>query len=338
MEKDVEKMRISFLGAGAWGTTMGMMLYGAGHDVRLWEINSERVEKLRYTRRLPGVLPAVKIPEKLCYTSNLEEAVEGAEVLALAVPSQALRETAKKLPKGFEPPGVVLSLIKGLEVRTGMRPSEVWEEFFPQNTPVIISGPSIAIEVVTGHPTALVAAGKERQKVKRVQKIFSVDNVRVYRSEDPVGVELGGALKNVIVIGCGVAEGLGAGTNTRAALLSRGLAEITRLGEKLGALPRTFAGLAGWGDLVTTAWNPLSRNHRVGIGIARGKLLDAILDELGMVAEGVETCRVARKLGKMHQVEMPITEATYRVLFKGADPQREVANLLARPLKDEVWW
>lgn len=330
-------MRITFLGAGAWGTTMGMLLDGAGHQVRLWEINADRVEKLRYTRRLPGVLPAVRIPEKLFYTRDMREALEGAELLALAVPAQALRETLRRL-HGYEPARLVVSFIKGLEVKTGKRPSEVWEEFFPHSSVVIISGPSIAVEVVGGQPAALVAAGKDEQAVSGAQKLFSSGNVRVYRSQDPVGVELGGALKNVIVIGCGVAEGLGAGTNTRAALLSRGLAEITRLGEKLGASPRTFAGLAGWGDLVTTAWNPMSRNHRVGVGIAKGKLLEAILDELGMVAEGVETCRIARKLGRMHKVEMPITEATYRVLFKTADPRKEVSRLLARPLKDEVWW
>jgi glycerol-3-phosphate dehydrogenase (NAD(P)+) len=201
----------------------------------------------------------------------------------------------------------------------------------------VISGPSIALEVVKGYPTAVVAAGKDKTQVKRIQEIFSLDNLRVYRSNDVVGVEFGGALKNVITIACGIAEGLGAGTNTRAALLSRGLAEITRLGEALGANPRTFAGLAGWGDLVTTAWNPTSRNHRVGLGLAQGKALEAILEEIGMVAEGVETCRIARKLGGMHKVEMPITDATYRVLFLKADPRKEIARLLSRPLKEEVW-
>jgi glycerol-3-phosphate dehydrogenase (NAD(P)+) len=183
----------------------------------------------------------------------------------------------------------------------------------------------------------VVAAGRVTEKVIRTQKLFSRDNLRVYRSRDPAGVELAGALKNVLAIASGIAEGLGMGTNARAALLSRGQAEITRLGERLGANPRTFAGLAGWGDLVTTAWNPSSRNHRVGLGLARGKVLEAILDELGMVAEGVETCRIARKLGKMHSVEMPITDSVYRILFRKADPGNEIEKLLSRSLKEEVW-
>ncbi len=337
MEKAVEKMRVSFLGAGAWGSTMGIMLSREGHDVRLWEINQARVTKLRYTRRLPGVLPGARIPSQLHYTSDIEEALAEADLLVLAVPCQVLRATLRKLPRGYEPPRMVVSLIKGLERRTGFRPSQTWVEFFPRRPASVLSGPSIAIEVLGGHPTALVAAGEDKEAVKRIQQIFSFDNLRVYRSDDAVGVELGGALKNVIAVGCGIAEGLGAGTNTRAALLSRGLAEITRLGEKLGAKARTFSGLTGWGDLVTTAWNPASRNHKVGLGLARGKNLEAILAELGMVAEGVETCRIARKLGRIHGIEMPITEAVYRVLFRGADPSKEITRLLSRSLKEEVW-
>jgi glycerol-3-phosphate dehydrogenase (NAD(P)+) len=337
VEKAVEKMRVSLLGAGAWGTTIGIKLSGAGHDVKLWEINLQRLEKAALTRKLPKVLPGIRIPKELFYTAGISEAIDGADILVLAVPCQALRPTLKKLPKGFKPPKLVASLIKGIDAKQGQRPSQIWEEFFGTHPVTVLSGPSIALEVVKGHPTAVVAAGNDKIQVKRIQEIFSLDNLRVYRSNDVVGVELGGALKNVITIACGVAEGLGAGTNTRAALLSRGLAEITRLGEALGAKPRTFAGLAGWGDLVTTAWNPASRNHRVGLGLAQGKALEAILDEIGMVAEGVETCRIARKLGKMHKVEMPITEATYRVLFLKAEPQKEIARLLSRPLKEEVW-
>ncbi len=337
MEKDVEKMRISFLGAGAWGTTMGMMLFEAGHEVRLWEINKERVQKLGYTHRLPGVLPGIRIPEKLYYTYDIESAVEGAELLALAVPCQALRSTLKLLPRSYKPPRYVVSLIKGLEVKDGARPSEIWLERFPGMSPTVLSGPSIALEVLQGQPTAMVAAGKNAKSVEAVQNLFSFENIRIYRSPDPVGVELGGALKNVIAIGSGIAEGLGSGTNTRAALLARGLAEVTRLGEKMGANARTFAGLAGWGDLVTTVWSPFSRNHRVGLALAQGKALEAILEELGMVAEGVETCRIASKLGKKYKIEMPITEAVYKVLFKGADPKSQLKVLLSRPLKDEVW-
>ncbi len=330
-------MRVSFLGAGAWGSTMGIMLLREGHDVRLWEIDAARVKKLKHKRRLAGILPGVRIPSQLHYTSDIEEALAGADLLALAVPCQALRATLRRLPRGYEPPRMVVSLIKGLERRTGFRPSQVWAGFFPRHPASVLSGPSIAIEVLNGHPTALVAAGDDREGVKSVQKVFSINNLRVYRSDDAVGVELGGALKNVIAIACGIAEGLGAGTNTRAALLSRGLAEITRLGERLGANPRTFAGLAGWGDLITTVWNPASRNHRVGLGLARGKKLEAILAEIGMVAEGVETCRIANKLGKMHEVQMPITEATYRVLVRNADPRKEITRLLSRSLKEEVW-
>jgi glycerol-3-phosphate dehydrogenase (NAD(P)+) len=337
VEKAVEKMRISFLGAGAWGSTLGIKLLKAGHDVRLWEINEFRVEKINLTRKIPGVLPGIKIPRELFYTTRIAQAVDGCRMLALAVPSQALQATLRRLPKDFKPPALVVSLIKGIDARKGLRPSQVWEEKFPGAPITVLSGPSIAMEVIKGHPTAVVVAGKNKKQVKRIQEIFSFDNMRVYRSRDVVGVELGGALKNIIAISCGIAEGLGAGTNTRAALLARGAAEIIRLGTKLGADPRTFAGLAGWGDLVTTAWNPASRNHRLGLALARGKDLEAILTELGMVAEGVETCRIARRLGRMNGVEMPITEATYRVLYRAADPRKEIAKLLSRPLKEEVW-
>lgn len=329
-------MKVAFLGAGAWGSTMGIKFLGEGHNVKLWEINTDRVVKISRTRRLPRVLPGIRIPAGLHYTTDIHEALAEAEILVLAVPCQGLRSTLKKLGKSYTPPPLVVSLIKGIERRTGLRPSQIWAELF--NTPItVVSGPSIAKEVVTGHPAAVVAAGQDPGAVKKIQKLFSIENIRVYRSPDPIGVELGGALKNVIAIGCGIAEGLGLGTNSRAALLARGLAEITRLGEKMGADPRTFAGLAGWGDLITTAWNPASRNHRVGLGLARGKSLDSILANLGMVAEGVETSKIARKLGKMHEVPMPITEATYRVLFRKADPRNEIARLLSRSLKQEVW-
>ncbi|MBD3284738.1 NAD(P)H-dependent glycerol-3-phosphate dehydrogenase [candidate division WOR-3 bacterium] len=343
MGKDMEtgKLKIGFLGAGAWGTTMGIKLWQAGHKVSLWEISRIKVEKLSHTRRLPGVLPGILLPRGLSYTSDMKEAVYGIGLLVLAVPCQALRSTLKSLSRVIKDkiptPGSVVSLIKGLESKTGLRPSQVWEEFFPKVPVTVVSGPSIAIEVLKGQPTAMVAAGKDPKKVRLVQHTLSEDNVRVYRSDDPVGVELAGALKNIIAIASGIAEGLGMGTNARAALLARGQAEITRLGQKLGARPRTFAGLAGWGDLVTTAWNPSSRNHRVGLGVARGKVLQAILEELGMVAEGVETCKIARKLGKMYNVEMPITESVYRVLFRKSNPGKELERLVSRPLKNEVW-
>lgn len=330
-------MKISFLGAGAWGTTLGITLHRAGHELRLWEINPDRLRQIETKRRLPGILPGIRIPGEMHYSRDIRAVVDGADVIALAVPCQALRSSLKKLPGGFQPPPLAVNLIKGLETSSGLRPTEIWEEFFPAVPATVLFGPSIAIEVLKGHPTALVAAGRDKEATKKVQKIFSVANLRVYRSRDAVGVELGGALKNVIAIGCGVAEGLGMGTNTRAALLARGVAEMARLGKKLGADPRSFAGLAGWGDLVTTAWNPASRNHRVGVELARGKKLDEILDRLGMVAEGVETCRIARKLGKVHGVEMPLTEATYRVLFDKKDPREEIALLLSRSLKKEVW-
>lgn len=336
MEKTVEKMRITLLGGGAWGTTMGIMLNKAGHHIRLWEINADRVEKLGYTRRLPGILPGIKIPQQLEYTSNIKKAVDGADMLVLAVPCQALRKTLARI-KDCRPPSHAVSLIKGIETRQGLRPSQVWQEFFASTPLTVVSGPSIAMEVLKGYPTAVVAAGDNPDEVRRIQRLFSIENLRVYHAEDIVGVELAGALKNVIAIAAGMAEGLGAGTNSRAALLSRGVAEIARLGEQMGAKPRTFTGLAGWGDLVTTAWNPASRNHRVGLGLAQGKLLEAILDELGMVAEGVETCRIARKLGKMHQVEMPITESVYRVIFRKSSPEKEMERLLSRPLKEEIW-
>ena len=336
MEKIVEKMRVSFLGAGSWGTSLGIMLSRQGHEIKLWEYNKPRVKRVQITYRMPKVLPGIKIPRELSYSADMKETLEGCQVLILALPSQALRSTLKKLPTDFKPPQLTVSLIKGIDSKTGLLPDKVWAGFFPKNPLTVLSGPSIAIEVLKGHPTAVVAASENKSMAKKAQKLFSFENLRTYLSNDVQGVQLGGALKNVIAIACGIAEGLGAGTNTLAALLSRGMAEISRLGVKMGANAATFAGLAGWGDVVTTVWNANSRNHRVGLAVAKGKDLKAILEELGMVAEGVETSKIARKLSKMYSVEMPITDATYRILFRNACPEKEITKLLSRPLKEEM--
>lgn len=328
---------VGVLGGGNWGTSLSILLSRASQNVKLWEFFPERAEAMRKWRENKIFLPGVIIPEDIFISSNLDEIVKDCSVIFLVVPSHLLRSLLSSLKNIDFSPDILVSAIKGIETDSLLRISEIVENEMSWDLSkfAVISGPSIAVEAVCGIPTAVVSASKDISVAKRVQKILTQKSFRVYTSDDVIGVELGGALKNIIAIASGICDGLGFGDNSRGALITRGLAEITRLGVALGAKHQTFAGLSGMGDLVTTCSSRYSRNHRVGEEIAKGKGLNEILANLGMVAEGVNTTRAARALANKCKIEMPITEEVYQVLFCGKDPKDAAFELMAREPKKE---
>jgi len=331
-------IRIAVLGGGNWGTTLALHLLGNGHEVRLWEFFPELAEAMTKDRENKKYLPGVPLPAALKVSADLGEVVNGARILLFVVPSHLLRELLWGLKEIPFPADLAVSAIKGLEAESLERMSEAIEEELPplKGKVVALSGPSLAWEVARGVPTAVVAASADEEKAKTAQKVFFSPRFRVYTSSDLIGVELGGALKNIIAIAAGISDGLGFGDNARGALLTRGLAEMTRLGVALGAKPETFSGLSGMGDLITTCSSRLSRNHQVGMAIAQGKKLDEILKEMVMVAEGVRTTPAANKLAQRHRVEMPIATQMQAVLFEGKDPREGVMALMQREPKAEA--
>ncbi len=328
-------MRIGIIGAGSWGTALAKLFREKGHDVTLLarspKVCDEINAKLTNSRYLPGI----RLPQGIKATTAVEEFAEGSEVFVWAVPCQALRGVAGGL-RSFLRDGVPLvSSIKGIEVETGRIPTEILKEVFPRSPVLVLSGPSFALEVAKGLPTAVVLASTHSALAEELQREFSTANFRVYRSEDVVGVEVCGALKNVIAIASGICDGLKLGLNARAALITRGLTELMRFGVKLGASSLTFSGLAGLGDLVLTCTGRLSRNYTVGYRVAQGESLEEVLKDLGQVAEGVETVKAVRRLSRSLSVEMPISEGVYEILFEDKSPLEVLKRLLSRPLKAE---
>jgi len=331
-------MNIGVIGAGSWGTTLADLLARKGYAVTLWAYERDLVERMAATRENDLYLPGFPLAPGLGFTSDLDAAVAGRDLLLLVPPSQVMRQVVSRVAARIVPGTLVVSASKGIENDTLQLMSEVLLEVLPKAVAeglVFLSGPSFAREVAAGMPTAVVAAAARNEAARRVQEIFSTDAFRVYSNDDVVGVELGGALKNVIAVAAGVSDGLGFGYNTRAALITRGLAEMTRLGVALGADPATFAGLAGMGDLVLTCTGDLSRNRSVGMELGRGRKLEEILGGMKMVAEGVKTTLSAYQLACRLEVEVPITEQVYRILYEGKDPRQAVADLMLRGLKHE---
>ncbi|NLV25526.1 MAG: NAD(P)-dependent glycerol-3-phosphate dehydrogenase [Deltaproteobacteria bacterium] len=329
---------IAVIGAGSWGTALSHLLARKGHAVTLWAYESALVDILRRDGENHTYLPGVRLPRNLFYTNNLREAAKGKKMVVMAPPSQCLRSVLAGLAPFLEPGALLVSASKGIENDTLMTMSEVIAEILPAPmaaNATFLSGPTFAKEVAACLPAAAVAASKCEETARRVQEIFSTDYFRVYSHTDVRGVELGGALKNVMALACGISDGLGLGDNARAALITRGLAEICRLGVALGARPATFAGLAGLGDLVLTCTGGLSRNRRVGLELGRGKTLEEILAAMNMVAEGIRTSLSAHQLAKKIGVETPIIDQVYQVLYRGKAPQGALADLMERSLKSE---
>jgi len=330
---------VVILGAGSWGTALGKLLAEKGRRVKLLARRKEVVEAINQRQENPFYLPKIKLPPHLSATED-PKILKEASLIVFAIPSHALRKTLLNLRDFFgKNPVPLVSTIKGIEEESLATMSQVIRETLPNIWHpyyTILSGPSFAEEVAKGLPTAVTIAGFEEDITQAVQESFATDYFRTYRSLDVLGVELAGALKNVVAIAAGIADGLNFGLNARAALITRGLAEISRLGVKMGANPLTFSGLAGLGDLVLTCTGSLSRNRTVGLRLGRGERLADILNSMTQVAEGIRTTASARALAQKQRVEMPICEAVYRVLYQGEDPRQMARDLLTRRLKEEI--
>jgi len=331
-------MTVGFIGAGSWGTTLAVHLAGMGHDVLLWAHGEEQRERLRRDRENRRYLPGTSLPASIAVVDAPADAAV-APVIVIATPTQCIRSTVAGLPAGAFDGRLVVSVSKGIERGGLLRISELMEQTHNvrPGSFVALSGPSHAEEVARGIPTLVVASSSMLESAGRVQDLFTSDTLRVYATEDLVGVELGGALKNVIALCAGILDGLSFGDNTKAALITRGLAEITRLGAALGANPQTFSGLSGLGDLVVTCTSRHSRNRHVGEQIGRGRSLADVIAGMDMVAEGVTTTESARQLAARHEVETPIINEVYQVLFEGKDPHEATYSLMTRQTKHEIW-
>ena len=331
-------MNASVIGGGSWGTAFALYLCRLGHRTRLWIREPDVFEAAARDGENPVFLPGYRLPPSVSVHSEVGEAMEGAEAVFVAVPSQYGRKILTRMSPYLGEGQAVISLAKGVEKRTLLRMSEVMAEVFePKIRPSIgvLSGPSFAAEVAAGYPTALVLASRDREMAGRLQARISGPVLRVYTTRDVVGVELAGALKNIIAIAAGISDALSFGHNSQAALITRGLAEIARLGLKLGARRETFSGLAGMGDLVLTCTGPLSRNRRVGQELGAGRRLGEVVSGHRTVAEGIPTTVSVRELAKREGVEMPISEQVYQVLYRKKDPRRALADLMARELRQE---
>ncbi len=328
--------KIAILGAGSWGITLGKLLYDNGHDVRVWCYLDDELDMLNKYRERIDILPGIRLAEDVLISTDMEAVVGGAELVFFVIPSFGVRNVAREAAPYLSPGAVAVSAAKGFEENTYLRMTEVMqEELADASGYVAFSGPSHAEEVSRRIPTAIVAAANDVQSARVVQKAAMCDFLRIYTNTDVVGVEVGAALKNVIAIASGAVDGLGYGDNTKGALLTRGLAEIRRLGNAFGANPETFGGLSGLGDLITTCISKHSRNRYVGEGLGRGERLEDILARMKMVAEGVKTTKNAYELSQKYSVEMPITEQMYFVLFEGKDAEQAVNDLMTRDPKHE---
>ena len=333
---DMGKKKVAVIGAGSMGTSIALLLHKNGHQVNIWSKFEQEVKMINDLREQTQKLPGVKIPEDILCTDNLNTAVNNAKVVVLVVPSQTVRENAAQLKDIMLKDVLVACFSKGLEKDTGLRMSQVICDEISGINPVVLSGPCHAEELAAAIPTAYVAASKSEKNAKSVQDIFMSETFRVYTNPDIIGVELGGALKNVIALCAGISDGLGFGDNTKAALMTRGMLEIKRLGMKMGAQPETFAGLTGIGDLIVTCTSMHSRNRRAGILIGKGNAPQNALDEIKMVVEGVTTAAAARRLAQQNDVEMPITQEACRILFECKNPKDAVSDLMGRKKKHEI--
>ncbi|MGY6275863.1 NAD(P)H-dependent glycerol-3-phosphate dehydrogenase [Methylomonas sp. MgM2] len=329
--------KISIFGTGSWGTALAIHAARNGCDTLLWGHNTQQVELLQKTRENPRYLPGICFPSNLNVTDNLREATEFSPILLVSVPSHAFKQTLEQIKPYLDVNPKIAWATKGFVSNNGALLSEVTETVIDRNVQTaVLSGPSFAREVATGLPTAITVASKSDQFASDVATIFHHQCFRAYTSSDIIGVQVGGACKNVLAIAAGIADGLGFGANTRAALITRGLTEIMRLGIKLGGHSDTFMGLAGLGDLILTCTDNQSRNRRFGLALGQGKSRDAAIEEINQSVEGIAAAREAYRLSRKHLVEMPITEQVYKVLFDSLDPKKAVQNLLARDQKPEI--
>ncbi|MCL9969049.1 NAD(P)H-dependent glycerol-3-phosphate dehydrogenase [Anoxybacillus kestanbolensis] len=330
---------VTVLGAGSWGTALAIVLADNGHDVRLWGQRQEQIDEINEKHTNEKYLPNIHLPEAIVGYTDLAQALEGIETVVLAVPTKAIREVLQCVRPCLKQPITIVSVSKGIEPDTNRRISEIIEEEMGEHLQdvVVLSGPSHAEEVSLRHPTTVTVSSKNMEAAERIQDLFmNHQYFRVYTNPDLIGVEIGGALKNIIALAAGITDGLGYGDNAKAALMTRGLAEMARLGSRLGANPLTFAGLTGIGDLIVTCTSVHSRNWCAGNLLGKGYALDDVLANMGMVVEGVRTTKAAYQLAKKMNVDMPITNALYDVLFNGKDVKSAVDSLMARGKTSEL--
>jgi len=329
---------IAVLGAGSWGTALAKLLADRGTEVRLWSRGSQLAQHINEQGENARYLPGFALPEALTCVSDVATAVHGARSVYFVVPSHGLRGVAREAAPHLRDDALIVSASKGIENETLALMTDVLEQEIPTHAPnrlCVLGGPSFALEVAANLPTVVCVASKYRDMSTAIQEELSYDRFRVYTTDDVIGIELGGALKNVIAIAVGAADGLGFGHNARAGLITRGIAEITRLAVHLGGHPQTLAGLGGIGDLVLTCTGDLSRNRRVGIALGQGRGLEEVLNETTMIAEGVKTARSAHYLGVQEGVELPITNEVYAALYQGKSPLEAMESLLSRALRPE---
>ena len=331
--------RITVVGAGSWGTALAMVLACNGHEVRLWGHKEEQINEINSNHTNAKYLPGISLPPSIKGYYSLEQALEGIATIILAVPTKAIREVLKNICSIINSPLTVVHVSKGIEPDSLMRVSEIIEDEMPDyllNSVVVLSGPSHAEEVSLRHPTTVTVSSKDMKATDYVQDLFMNQHFRVYTNPDVVGVEIGGSLKNIIALAAGITDGLGYGDNAKAALITRGLAEIARLGSALGANPLTFSGLTGIGDLIVTCTSVHSRNWRAGNLLGKGQNLEQVLENMGMVVEGVRTTKAAYQLAEKMDVKMPITYALYDVLFNNKDVKAAVDSLMTRVKTHEM--
>lgn len=333
MELSCRNEKIAVIGAGSWGTALAMVLADNEHEVRLWGHKQEQIEEINHQHTNEKYLPNIQLSKSIVGYYSLKEAMENVKIIVLAVPTKAIREVLGKIVEFQTTPITIVHVSKGIEPDTLLRISEMIEDEMPNEILkeiVVLSGPSHAEEVSLRHPTTVTVSSSNEEAAKWVQDLFMNQNFRVYTNSDVIGVEIGGALKNIIALAAGISDGLGYGDNAKAALITRGLAEIARLGTKMGANPLTFLGLSGIGDLIVTCTSVHSRNWRAGNMLGKGMNLEDVLKSMGMVVEGVRTTKAAHQLSEKYEVQMPIAEALYHVLFKDFDPKNAVDSLMGR--------
>ncbi|PIC87778.1 NAD(P)H-dependent glycerol-3-phosphate dehydrogenase [Sporosarcina sp. P20a] len=331
--------KVSIIGAGSWGTALAVVLAENGHDSLIWTRRAEQADEIHNQHTNNRYLPDVKLPDNLNSTNELHMAVQHAKTIILAVPTVAMRETCRHIQELLTEPVTFVHVSKGIDPDSLERISEIIADEIDETLReaiVVLSGPSHAEEVVLRHPTTVAVASSDMEAAERIQDLFMSQYFRVYTNKDVIGVELGGALKNVIALAAGISDGLGYGDNAKAALITRGLAEITRLGVKMGADQQTFSGLTGLGDLVVTCTSVHSRNWRAGNLLGKGQPLERVTEEMGMVIEGVRTTKASFQLAQQFDVNMPLTEALYSILFGGIPPKQAVDLLMTRGKKQEI--
>ncbi|MCR4597908.1 MAG: NAD(P)-dependent glycerol-3-phosphate dehydrogenase [Acetatifactor sp.] len=327
--------RVGILGGGTWGIALALLLHKNGHEVTVWSALEKEIQMLRDTREHSG-LPGVKLPEDMIFTLDAAQAVKDQNILVMAVASRFTRKTAAQIASLVAPGQIIVNVAKGIEEATMMTLTQIIEEEIPQADVAVLSGPSHAEEVGRGLPTTVVVGAKSRETAEYIQNVFMSPVFRVYTSPDVLGIELGGSLKNVVALAAGIADGLGYGDNAKAALITRGITEISRLGTAMGGKAETFSGLTGIGDLIVTCASMHSRNRRAGILIGQGKTYQEAMDEVKQVVEGVYSAKAAMKLAEKYQVQLPIITQVNQVLFEGKDAAEAVKELMLRDKKAEV--